>query len=155
MLLLSDLLGSAVHGPDGVVVGRLVDVVVEVGEEHPPLRRLMVGRHRRIRAAVSWDVVVAFERDDIRISTTRGDATGSPEPAALGERDLLLSRDVLDTQVIDVAGKRLARVSDALLDRVDREVRVVGVEVGAAGLWRRLGMAPVGRACARSVRGLD
>ena len=141
MLRLSDLLGSAVHGPEGEVVGRLLDVTVEVGEEHPPVRGLAIGRRRHVRAVVGWDVVVAFERDDIRISTSGGEDTEAAAPTTLGERELLLARDVLDTQVVDVAGKRLARVSDVLLSRADQAVRVAGVEVGAAGLWRRLGMS--------------
>ena len=141
MLRLSDLLGSAVHGPEGDVAGRLVDVAVEVGEEHPPVRHLAIGRRRRIDAVVRWEAVVAFDSDRIVISTSRGDGAASAEAEGLGERELLLARDVLDTQVVDVAGKRLARVSEVLLSRVDQDVRVVAVDVGAAGLWRRLGMS--------------
>ena len=58
----------------------------------------------------------------------------------LPERELFLARDVLDTQIVDVVGKRLARVSEVLLARSDAVVRVAAVEVGAAGVWRRLGM---------------
>ena len=58
----------------------------------------------------------------------------------LPEGELRLVRDVLDTQIIDVAGKRLARVSEVLLTRIDATLRVAAVEVGAAGVWRRLGV---------------
>ncbi len=67
MLLLSDLVGSDVRSLDGAVVGRLVDLTVEVGDDHPAVRRLAIGRRRHIRALVGWDVVVSFEHGDIQL----------------------------------------------------------------------------------------
>lgn len=140
MLLLSDLLGSDVRSIEGAVVGHLVDLTVEVGDDHPAVRRLAIGRRRRIRALVGWDAVVSFEHDDIQLSMSLPEVTALTFEGPLPERDLLLSRDVLDTQIVDVAGNRLARVSEVLLARTEASVRVVAVEVGATGVWRRLGM---------------
>ncbi len=149
MLLLSDLLGSDVHGPGGGVVGHLVDLAVVVQGTapeqpgravHPAVSRLAVGRGRRVRGWVPWAAVHSFEHGRVEITEP---------PSAAGEGvdggELLLRRDVLDTQVIDVAGKRLARVADVLLDRdpsgPDGPVlRVMAVDVGSAGVWRRLGV---------------
>jgi hypothetical protein len=47
---------------------------------------------------------------------------------------------VLDSQVIDIAGKRLLRVSDVVLAERGSELRLIGVEIGAAPLLRRLGL---------------
>lgn len=140
MLLLSDLLGSDVRSAEGDVVGHLIDMTVEVGDDHPAVRRLAIGRRRRIRAFVGWDEVVSFEHDDIQLSIPRADVASLGFGVGLIGRELLLARDVLDTQIVDVAGKRLARVSEVLLARSDATVRVAAVEVGAAGVWRRLGM---------------
>ena len=139
-VLLSDLLGSDVRSADGDVVGHLVDMTVEVGDDHPAMRRVAIGRRRRIRALVGWDAVVSFEHDDIQLSMSRAEVTALTFEGRLAERELLLARDVLDTQIVDVAGKRLARVSEVLLARSDTTVRVVAVEVGEAGVWRRLGV---------------
>lgn len=54
---------------------------------------------------------------------------------------LLLGRDVLDCQVFDAAGKRLARVGDVRLQDDGGVLRVVGVEVGTGVVIRRLGLA--------------
>jgi sporulation protein YlmC with PRC-barrel domain len=139
-VLLSDLLGSDVRSADGDVVGHLVDMTVEVGDDHPAMRRVAIGRRRRIRALVEWDAVVSLEHDDIQLSMSRAEVTALTFEGRLAERELLLARDVLDTQIVDVAGKRLARVSEVLLARSDTTVRVVAVEVGEAGVWRRLGV---------------
>lgn len=150
MLLLSDLLGSDVHGPGGGVVGHLVDLAVRPssggGETaaHPAVSRLAVGRGRRVRGWVAWTAVRSFEHDRVEITEPLAPAGGGPAAKGSGGHELLLRRDVLDTQVIDVAGKRLARVADVLLDRdpdgpEGPAVRVVAVDVGSAGVWRRLG----------------
>jgi sporulation protein YlmC with PRC-barrel domain/flagellar motility protein MotE (MotC chaperone) len=133
-VLLTDLLGAQVRAADGTVAGRLVDLAVEVGEEHPVVRRLAVGRGQHTTGYVDWSAVVAFEHDEVQLGTS-GAVTG-----AEGQAEVLLRRDVLDTQVVDVAGKRLARVSEVLLSREGEQVAVAAVEIGAAGVWRRLGL---------------
>jgi CBS domain-containing protein len=140
MLLLSDLLGSDVRSVEGEVIGHLVDMAVELGDDHPPVSRLAIGRRRRIHHLVGWGSVVSFEHDDIQLSARRTAVTAVDFGGALAERELLLARDVLDTQIVDVAGKRVARVSEVLLARSGGSVRVAAVEVGASGVWRRLGI---------------
>jgi hypothetical protein len=55
--------------------------------------------------------------------------------------ELLLRRDVLDCQIVDLAGRRLTRASDVVLSwTADGDVALVGVEVGFAALVRRLGL---------------
>jgi Mg/Co/Ni transporter MgtE len=60
---------------------------------------------------------------------------------------VLLKKDVLDRQLINVDGARLVRSNDIELARLDGWYRVVGVDTGLRGLLRRL----VPRALAGSV----
>ena len=58
---------------------------------------------------------------------------------ALADDEILLVRDVLDTQIIDTAGQRMARVADVVLNRcADSRLELVGVEVGFGAVLRRL-----------------
>lgn len=138
-MLLSDLVGSDVRSVEGVVVGHLVDVTIEVGPGHPAVRRLGIGRRRKVRGFVDWAGVTSFEHDDIQLAVPFAEINRPDHGADLAPNEVLLVRDVLDTQIIDVAGKRLARASEVLLHRTDDVVRVVAVDVGASGVWRRLG----------------
>ncbi|OGH04047.1 MAG: hypothetical protein A2W22_00270 [Candidatus Levybacteria bacterium RBG_16_35_11] len=52
-------------------------------------------------------------------------------------KDFYLNEDLLDKQVIDIDGKRLVRVNDVLLER-NGEIKVIGIDIGLAGLLRRL-----------------
>ena len=71
---------------------------------------------------------------------------------ALDADEILLGRDVLDTQVVDVVGQRLARVADVLLDRMpDRGWRCSGWRSASPVCCARLGLwRGVRRAAART-----
>lgn len=61
--------------------------------------------------------------------------------AALHRHEILIVRDVLDTQIVDIVGRRLARVADVALTSVagDR-LELIGVDVGFGAVLRRLGL---------------
>ena len=60
---------------------------------------------------------------------SRFEVTSAAE--ALASDEILLKRDVLDTQIVDVVGQRLARVADVLLARTaGGRLEALGVEVG-------------------------
>jgi hypothetical protein len=61
--------------------------------------------------------------------------------------EVLLARDVLDKQLIDVDGKRVVRVNDVQIIQAAGDWRVTGADVSLQGLWRRL--APAGFAGTR------
>lgn len=82
---------------------------------------------------MSWERVGTFEPTGIVL---RAD-TGVP---AVASGDLRLARDVLDAQIVDVAGRRVRRVSDVELARFEHGLRAVAVDVGWVGIARRLGL---------------
>ena len=90
----------------------------------------------------------------------RFDASG----AQLGDRDhrhhrfhqrpdeIQLRSDLLDKQIVDIDGRKVVRVNDLSLDEIDGDLRLVAVDVGAAGLLRRLGLERGYRVLARNLR---
>ena len=66
--------------------------------------------------------------------------------------EILLKADLLDKQIVDIEGRKVIRVNDVRLDEIDGQLRVVAVDVGAAGLVRRLGMEGPFRTVARGLR---
>lgn len=137
MLLLTALLGEPVVSAEGVPLGRVRDLTVHVGEPHPLVDRVVLGPRDAPRL-VPWSAVRVGTTDGVAVPRGAGpDAV----PEELGERELLLRRDVLDTQVVDVVGYRISRVGEVLLARTGAgALEVVAVEVGARGVLRRLGL---------------
>jgi Mg/Co/Ni transporter MgtE len=70
----------------------------------------------------------------VRLTTDRLDL----RPFVRRPQEVLLRKDVLDHQLIDVDGARLRRANDIELARIDGWWRVVGVDVGPRGILRRV-----------------
>jgi len=128
----------------GTRIGRVVDLVVAIdtGEHHPVVTRLLVGRHRH-SAFVDVQDVEGDDEGPLRLAPAARPAMarGADAPTVLRDDELLLCRDVLDTQVIDLDEYRVARVADVALDRrADGSLHVVGVDVGIGRLLARFGI---------------
>jgi hypothetical protein len=132
---------------DGVQAGRLVDVTVLYDFPHPAPHRVGVGRGRGIRYLLPRRLV-KFDGSEVALGLDRAglsDYLVGPDPT-LEERELLLGRDVLDTQVVDLTGRHLSRVSDILLvTGDDGQLEVAAVDLGAGSLLRRMGLGWLGK----------
>ncbi|HTY26634.1 MAG TPA: magnesium transporter [Mycobacterium sp.] len=143
MLLLSRVTGEDVLGPDGRVIGRLADLTADLVEESGPhLVDRVVVKRRGTTLMVPWEAVANVGHNQLVLAV---DATDTERYAvddvdeALGDHEIMMARDVLDTQVVDVVGQRLARVADVVLARTpEGRLELLGVEVGFGGVLRRL-----------------
>lgn len=144
---LSDLLGSRVHGPDGAVLGRVREVALCPQDDAQHVTAFIVRTAQGDRL-LGPKKLQSISRDGL--VTKSGDAEDLP-PLASSEGFLMLERDLLDQQIIDVKGRKVVRVNDANLTADTHhdgdksvQVRVSEVEVGTRGALRRLlkGFAP-------------
>jgi len=141
VLLLSLVTGRDVCEADGQVVGRLADLTVSLGHQSGRhfVERLLVNRRHESPLLVPWEQVIRFERNRIAIA-----ADHRYTDVQLGKHEIRLARDVLDTQVVDIVGQRMARVADVVLTRTDDgHIELVGVEVGFGAVLRRLWLEPL------------
>ncbi|MBD0371525.1 MAG: magnesium transporter [Pyrinomonadaceae bacterium] len=134
MLYLSQVLGRPIRDMEGERVATIKDVIVRLGEgEHPPVTGF-VARYRRRDFFLSRWRVAEFGEQGARLNSDILDL----RPFVRRESEVLLARDVLDKQLIDVDGKRVVRVNDVQLIEAAGEWRVTGADVSLQGLWRRL-----------------
>jgi CBS domain-containing protein len=143
VLALTDHLGQDVLDARGERAGRVRDLAVRLDEPFPRVVALLAGS-RRDAARVDWNEIDTFEGSQVTLRGTAPAAGSAPK----GEAELWLARDVIDHQVVDLDGRRVARVGDVELSREDGGLRVVAVDIGLATLARRLGL----RALARRLR---
>jgi hypothetical protein len=148
---LSRLTKLAVVSADQQMLGRVVDVSAILSAKKPQLHRLAIGARHRPTHVVPWSLVAS--QDDLSIQLTsdlddlepyRVDRGTNPVDIALDPEEVLLGRDVLDSQVVDLSGRRLSRVADVLLVDGDSAPVVVGVDLGLGALLRRMGLARLG-----------
>ena len=147
MLYLSQAIGRPVLDRDGEPIGKVADLIVAVGARYPPVTGLVVETDRR-RIFVPWTSVQSFDLTGARLSTT------SIDIAKFHQRpnEITLKQDLLDKQIVDIDGRKVVRVNDLRLDEIGDQLHVVAVDVGAAGLLRRLGLESAYRTLARNTR---
>jgi len=149
MLWLTGATGQEVRTSDGTALGRVVDLTVRLGAVRPtPLvTGLLVDLDEAGSALLDWTSVLGFEHDLVEVrhrAPVRSFPAGEVS-AHLASDELLLRRDVLDTQIVDVVGHRLARVADVALARTARgELEVLAVEVAFGRVLERLGLGRLG-----------
>jgi magnesium transporter len=147
MLYLSRAIGRPVLDRDGDALGKVADLIVAVGDRYPPVTGLVVETDRR-RIFLPWTSVATFDATGARLSTDKLDITKFHQRPD----EITLKQDLLDKQIVDIDGRRIVRVNDLRLDEIEGKLHLVAVDVGAAGLLRRLGIEGPFRVIARNLK---
>jgi CBS domain-containing protein/sporulation protein YlmC with PRC-barrel domain len=142
VVALSEMLGAAVRDGSGSVRGRVREVAV-APQDHPTRVAFLVVRTPEGDRIVAADAVKSCGAS---VKATSEAASWPPFNGFDGV--LLLKRDLLDQQIIDVHGRKVVRVNDVELysNPINSHVvlDVLAVDVGARGAVRRLakGLVP-------------
>src|ERR1051326_7132442 len=149
MLYLSQVLGRPILDLEGERVATLKDIIVRLGEgDHPPVAGFVARYRRRDFFLPRWRIS-QFGEGGVRLKADILDL----RPFVRRDGEVLLARDVLDKQLVDVDGKRVVRVNDVQIIEAANEWRVTGADVSVTGLWRRL--APAFMRSGRPVEVID
>jgi CBS domain-containing protein/sporulation protein YlmC with PRC-barrel domain len=146
MLHLSQAIGRPVLDANGEPMGKVDDLIVRIGDRYPPVTGLVVATDRR-RIFLPWSEVASFDASGARLAGGTIDIT----PFQQRPDEIGLRTDLLDKQIVDIDGRKVVRVNDLRLDDVEGMLRLVAVDVGAAGLLRRLGIEGPFRVLARNL----
>ncbi len=147
MLYLSQAIGRPVLDGQGEPIGKVADLIVAVGGKYPPVTGLVVQTGRR-RIFLPWSSVASLDTSGARLATRTIDIGKFQQRP----NEILLRSDVVDKQIVDIDGRKVVRVNDLRLDEINGALHLVAVDVGAAGLLRRLGFEGAYRAIARNLR---
>jgi hypothetical protein len=140
ILHLSALVGRPLRDSNGERLGRVEDVIVRLGGVgYPPITGFLV----KVAGRTSYLGIdrVSDIRDD---GVVLGKAKLDLRHFERREEEVLLKRDVLDRQLINVEGARLVRANEIELADIAGSWRVVGVDTGPRGGFRRLLPSPIG-----------
>jgi CBS domain-containing protein/sporulation protein YlmC with PRC-barrel domain len=134
-LHLSLLLGTPVTDAAGHTLGRLRDLAMTPGE-HALVAEFIFGRASRLESAPP-DAIDHSLAGKLRLRDSV-----SPRAFVMSDSSLLLGRDLLDQQIIDIHGRKVVRVNDVTLvwsrNGEGGSIRVAEVEIGSRSALRRL-----------------
>ena len=141
LVSVAGLIGKPVKYQCGNEIGRLIDVVVKHGiDSYPPVSGLIV-KVGHSKSFIDGARISKLTQNEIQLSTSKVDLTEFERR----DGESLLDADVLDHQIVDVNGLRVVRTSDLYLAPLDREIRVVGVDISFKAFVRRIFPGVLGR----------
>ena len=150
IVYLTELTGMRVDGPNGRRIGRVREVAIAPSDHPRRVSRFLIGSGKT-PFMVRWDQVKSISMDGIQL------ADDHFVPYYPDEGLLLLCKDLLDQQIVDVNGRKVVRVNDIALhiestsDRDELWIQEVGV--GLQGAFRRLTEGLMPSAWIREVQG--
>jgi flagellar motility protein MotE (MotC chaperone)/sporulation protein YlmC with PRC-barrel domain len=136
VVALSELLGASVRDASGAVRGRVREIAI-APQDHPTRIAFLIVKTPSGERVLPPDAITSAG------ATVRA-ATEAAQWESFSPSDglLLLKRDLLDQQIIDIHGRKVVRVNDVELESTPIDshllISVVAVDVGARGAVRRL-----------------
>jgi len=137
---LSRVLGKTVINDKGRKIGALADLVMTPGETFPEVSHVIVTDRKRL-LAIPWYDIALFNRFVVSVKRIAGEYSRYESP----DGEILVKRDILDKQIVDVDGAKVVRVNDIKLGRYKGFLCIISVDIGLAGLLRRLGYDRAGK----------
>src|SRR4051812_32556433 len=136
LVALSELLGASVRDATGAVRGRVREIAI-APLDHPTRIAFLIVR------TASGERMLPPEAITSAGATVRAGSEASQWGSFVpSDGLLLLKRDLLDQQIIDIHGRKVVRVNDVELESTPVNshllIDVVAVDVGARGAIRRL-----------------
>ena len=133
-IFVSEVYRKPVLDQTGEEIGRLKDIIVGLGEPFPAVTSVVISAGKDTYL-VPWDMINLFNRRVISVNARRDVL----KPAEVASSDILVCRDLLDKQIVDINGAKLVRVNDLELGDVKGKLCLVAADIGLRGLLRRIG----------------
>ncbi len=134
-MYLSDFIKKPVLSPKGEKVGKLKDVIVSSDHSYPIIKALKIDITGKKTINISWRYIGKLGKEII-LKYSLEEIT----EYKIQKHDILLLKDVMDRQVVDIEDKKIRRVNDIKISPTNGHYHVIGVDIGVNGILRRLGL---------------
>lgn len=146
-IYLSSVIGRSVINSKGEEIGTLRDLIMVPGEVFPEVSHIVI-KARKGTKTLPWNEVSLFTHVVISVSGVKPAGLRAHDPV---EGEILVKRDLLDKQIVDVDGAKVVRVNDIKLGKFNDKLGIFSVDIGFRGLLRRLGYERFGERCAQAL----
>lgn len=133
MIYFSELKNKKVYTEDNVYVGRLRDLVFRASE-NPLITKLVVRSQSKENMMVPMEFLKKMHGDLGDVILRKHYELGE-----LAEDEMFLGKNLLDNQIIDLAGDKMVRVNDVAIQEKP-EFILAGVDIGVLGILRWFGL---------------
>lgn len=146
-IYLSAVLGKTVINSKGDELGTLRDLVMVPGDVFPEVSHIVIKSRKGLKS-LPWNEVALFTHVVISVSGIHSPGLSGFKPR---DGEILVKRDLLDKQIVDVDGAKVVRVNDIKLGNFNQKLCIFSVDIGFRGLLRRLGYERLGDTIAKTL----
>ena len=133
-IFVSEILKKPVLDRAGEEIGKIKDFLIKTGEIFPWISSILITSKKMGPALIPWEDINLFNR---RIISVKNLATEIIRQE-VSDDDLLICRDILDKQIVDIDGVKVVRVNDIKLEEIENNLCLIAIDVGLNGILRRL-----------------
>ena len=134
-IFVSEVLKKPVLDRAGEEIGRIKDFLIKTGEIFPWISSILIASKKTGPVLIPWEDINLFNRRVISVKIFAKDIVKQK----VSDDDLLICRDLLDKQIVDIDGVKVVRVNDIKLEEVEDKLCLIAIDVGLNGILRRLG----------------
>ncbi|MBI5374868.1 MAG: CBS domain-containing protein [Candidatus Schekmanbacteria bacterium] len=138
-IFLSEVIGKKIYDREGESIGKLTDLVIRLGDVFPRVVALAAETAKNETTVIPFENLELFNRSTITTVILKGEVNGRQ----ILENEMLICRDLLDKQIVDITGAKVVRVNDVKLGDVKGNLCLIAADVSFSGIMRRLGMENV------------
>ena len=136
MLFVSHLLGADIMDSTDKMLGKVSDLICHPNGDKFPSIIAVAYKEKGVTKAFDYGAVENMSKGELSLSVRAEKVM----PYTMRHTDMMLSRDILDKQIVDLQGTRVVRVNDLRIGIVGGDLKVLGIDVSTRGLLRRLGV---------------
>ncbi len=148
-MYLSFVIGQTIKDPGGREFGKLDDLIASPAPHLPVISAVVVRTGRRQIRNIAWESF-AYNEESERFSLAV--PIDQVKDYEITDEDLLLKTNIMDKQIVDVHDYRVVRVNDVRVEPSAGRLYLVGVDTGARGLLRRMGLMHVADKLSKIIR---
>lgn len=138
-MYLSSLINKAIINKSGEKIGKITDVIVtHLSSPVPQVTGFLVSRglnHNNKHFFVPVLDCIEFSKKKVSLCTD----TINFSPYERRENEVMLAKEVLDKQIVDVSERQLTRINDIELTQTNGHLYIKSVDVSFRSLLNRLG----------------
>ena len=131
----SEMLGQLVVDRTEAKIGKVKDIVLDTSEQFPKTIGLLL----KMEGSDKEKIILISELNLIGrrvISSSR--IKENTAFASLRNGEVLVRKDLLDKQIVDIHGSKVVRVNDLKFAKAGEDIRLIAADVGMRGILRRL-----------------
>lgn len=136
---LSRILDNKIFSDDRRIIGKVKDIVVDMGGINPKVVGIKVKIGSQTKIADFSLFAILKEKGQYVVTCSKIKDIGMPP------NTVSLAKRILDKQIVDMDGRKVVRVNDLRLAILSSGTFVIAVDVGMDGLLRRLGVAKLAK----------